>query len=1037
MKRVDVKNILVLGSGPIVIGQACEFDYSGTQACRALKEEGLRVVLLNSNPATIMTDPSVADRTYIEPMDPSFVIQILRKEGCDAILPTMGGQTGINLLQALSKIPHALDNVQILGANLKSIHLAEDRRAFGEVARSLGIDVPRSKIIRGVEGAQKFSEDISFPFILRPSYTLGGTGQSFVFNRHELKNKVEIAIHESPIGEALMEESVLGWKEYELEVMRDGANNAIVVCSIENIDPMGVHTGDSITVAPQQTLTDREYQEMRFEALEVVKKVGVETGGCNVQFAVNPKNGRRIIIEMNPRVSRSSALASKVTGYPIAYVATKLALGFRLNEIPNKVTGETQACFEPPIDYVAVKIPRFHFEKFPGAQDKLLPQMQSVGEVLALGASFGEAFDKALNSLEQKWPKFEKATIEDNLKAEHSKRAFYIWHALEQGRAVSEVSDLCVWDKWFVNEIKRYQDSKKKLNKASFEMIDTCAAETKASTPYFYSTREFSQSENIVAPPSLAKGKKGRVLILGSGPNRIGQGVEFDYCCVHASMVLQKLGYESIMLNCNPETVSTDPSISTRLYLEPLNEESVRNVIEYELKPMVEAGHEAYVLLQTGGQTPLKLARFIQELGYKTVGTLNEAIEACEDRQRFADILNNEKIDFPAFRVVDNLNEAIEQAAEIKYPILARPSFVLGGRGMRICAGEEDLVQAYEEARQVNTSYPLYLDKFLSQAVEYDVDGICDGNNAWVAGVMEHVEEAGVHSGDSFCVIPPFRLPANVIDEMAGMAKKIAIACGAKGFFNIQFAYDQGKIFVIECNPRASRTVPFLSKATGYPLVEWAIRAALGENIKDIVKEAPIPGNYRLPGHGYAVKGPVFPFKKFANVDPILGPEMRSTGEVMGVGKELGQAFAKAFLAAGMKLPMTGNVLFSVCDEDKPKLVNLARLYQLLGFNLYGTPGTAEYIKRAGVECESVAKISQGLTGEKDLLHLLEEKTVSLVVNTTGTLHSLKDGMTIRKAALRYSIPLLSTIAATEMAAMAIQSFKEKGPSLVCLHDFV
>ncbi len=1056
-----IKNVLILGSGPITIGQACEFDYSGTQACKALKEEGLRVVLLNSNPATIMTDPNVADRTYIEPLDPMTVIEIIRKEAIDAILPTMGGQTGLNLILALSKIPRALESVRILGANLKAIHLAEDRRAFREVVTALGMDTPKSAVIRTIEECQEFAKDTGFPFILRPSFTLGGTGQSFVFSSSELIEKTRTALMESPIGEALVEESVLGWKEYELEVMRDRQDNAIIVCSIENLDPMGIHTGDSITVAPAQTLTDREYQSMRTDSLRLIRRVGVETGGCNVQFAVDPKTGRRIVIEMNPRVSRSSALASKATGFPIAYVATKLALGYTLPEIQNTITNTTKACFEPPIDYVALKIPRFHFEKFPGAKDELLPQMQSVGEVLAFGGSFGEAFHKALNSLERKWPIFDPVDSKNPVEAweqeadallvkSHSRRGFAIWDALACGFEPDLLAKIMCFDPWFTRELRRYQKMTGLGPRATnfpkspvrFEMIDTCSAETRAQTPFYYSTREplgrpadFMEKYGAsILSPDFEK-KRGRVVILGSGPNRIGQGVEFDYCCVHASLALQRMGFETIMVNCNPETVSTDPTTSTRLYLEPLADDSVKAVLEKELDPCVKAGKEAYVLVQTGGQTPLKLAANIEAWGYKILGTSKAAIDLCEDRSLFAKLLTELDVAYPDFAETSTFDESLTAARRLGYPILVRPSYVLGGRGMKICGSDKDLANAFTEAKEVSEEYPLYLDKFLVSAIEFDVDGICDGTNAWVAGIMEHVEEAGIHSGDSSCVIPPFRATPATVQEMGKLAIRIALASKAKGLFNIQMAVVNERIYVLEANPRASRTVPFLAKATGYPIIEWGLRAALGEPLKDYLKLAPRSEEYLLPSGGYAVKSPVFPFSKFKNVDPVLGPEMRSTGEVMGMDASPGAAFAKAFMAAGVSLPTSGAILFSVNDTEKNRALQTARNLQLMGFKIIGTPGTAKFFSRAGVKTESIAKIGQAPLGE-DLLALLKDSHVQLVVNTTGTLDSYRDGLTIRQAALRYRVPLLSTLSAAEMAAMAIQTLTQSGVRTVCLQDF-
>ncbi len=1063
-KELPFKTVLVIGSGPIVIGQACEFDYSGTQACKALKEEGLRVVLLNSNPATIMTDPGMADRTYIEPVDPMTAIEIIRKEGVDAVLPTMGGQTALNLITALSKIPNALDNIKIIGANLKAIHLAEDRRAFRELLDSMNLETPQSTIIRSLEECKVFANEVGFPFILRPSFTMGGTGQSLVYGSDELADKVAKALDESPIGEALVEEGVLGWKEYELEVMRDHQDNAIVVCSIENLDPMGIHTGDSITVAPAQTLTDREYQDMRRDALKLLRRVGVETGGCNVQFAVDPKTGRRIVIEMNPRVSRSSALASKATGFPIAYVATKLALGYALSEIDNNITKSTKACFEPPIDYVALKIPRFHFEKFVGTSDLLTPQMKSVGEVLALGSSLGEAYHKALNSLERKWPLFKpvdsknpkeawKEEAQSLLVAPHARRGYAIWDALAGEVSISDLSSYTGWDPWFLNQIREYQIRRgfgaRALGLgagARFEMIDSCSAETRAVTPFFYSTYEkLSRSEwakeNLDIfwdEPLIDPASRGRVVILGSGPNRIGQGIEFDYCCVHASKALQGLGFETIMINCNPETVSTDPSTSTRLYLEPLHADTVRDILRRELDPLKAHGKEAYVLLQMGGQTPLKLSHKIKEWGYNVLGTSPDAIDLSEDRLQFANLLKDLNIPTPQSVVVSTWEEAQREVEKMGYPVLLRPSFVLGGQAMKICAHERELGEAFQAAKEVSEEFPLYIDRFLSDAVEFDIDGICDGKNAWIGGVMEHVEEAGIHSGDSTCVIPPLKLLPAKIDEMAGLAKKIATAMNVKGLFNIQMAVLGEQIYVLEANPRASRTVPFLSKATGYPMIEWALRAALGEDVKRVVDSDLVPGNYRLPGHGYAVKAPVFPFNKFHGFDPVLGPEMRSTGEVMGMDFAAGPALAKAFLAAGMQIPMSGKILFSVRDHDKQRCLNLARVFDLLGFDLMGTPGTAEYLERSGLDCVSVSKIGQSVMGSNDLLSVIREKRVSLIVNTTGAAATLRDATNIRMAALQYRIPLLSTLSGAEMMSMAIQSLQKKGSlKVLALQDFI
>lgn len=1051
----SVQNVLVIGSGPIVIGQACEFDYSGTQACKALREEGKRVVLLNSNPATIMTDPGISDRTYIEPVDITTTISILRREGIDSILPTMGGQTALNLAMALAKTPEVLDSVKVIGANLRSIHLAEDRRAFRELVRTLGLDTPKSRVIRSVSECREFASDAGFPFILRPSFTLGGSGQDFVFGIDELSRKCQKAIDASPVGEVLVEESVLGWKEYELEVMRDYQDNAIVVCSIENLDAMGVHTGDSITVAPAQTLTDREYQAMRIDALTLIRAVGLEAGGCNVQFAVHPKTGRRIVIEMNPRVSRSSALASKATGFPIAYVSAKLSIGYALSEIDNNITGTTKACFEPPIDYVALKIPRWNFEKFQGAKDILKPQMQAVGEVLSIGASIGEAFHKALTSLERSWPKFkpvDSVNAVENWQAEapsllsepHSRRSYAIWDALACGVDAEWLARAVEWDPFFTRQIAAYQ---KKMNlkaratsqpdhEPRYEWIDTCSAEIQAKTPFFYSSRlPLSKLQKKVSDTKVPHTKK-RVVILGSGPNRIGQGVEFDYCCVHASLALQRLGFETIMINCNPETVSTDPSISTRLYLEPLEHSSVKSILDRELLEC--ARDSAFVLVQTGGQTPLKLAKSVNEWGYSILGTSPESIDLSEDREKFAALLDKLKIEYPPSRTATTLDESLAAAKELGYPVIVRPSFVLGGRGMKLCARESDMIDAFAEAKEVSEDYPLYIDKYLVGAIEFDVDGISDGKDAWIAGVMEHVEEAGIHSGDSACVIPPIRLPKQTLREMIEICKRLAVACGAKGLFNIQMAVIGDRIYVIEANPRASRTVPFLAKATGLPIIEWGVRAALGEPIESLVPDRSFEELLRLPNDHFAVKVPVFPFDKFENVDPILGPEMRSTGEVMGIDQRAGAAFAKAYLGAGLNLPVKGRILFSVRDLDKPRAVAVARVFELLGFDIWATAGTASYFRDQGIDVFEVAKIGDSAMGEKDLLGHLEARTFDMVVNTAGSAGSFKDGTSIRQVALKTRVPLMGTLAAAEMASLAIKTLIKEGTLRpLCLQEMM
>ncbi len=946
----------------------------------------------------------------------------------------------------LAKTPDVLESVKVIGANLKSIHLAEDRRSFRELVANLGMDTPKSRVIRNVDECKEFANDAGFPFILRPSFTLGGSGQDFVFAPEELAKKCQKAIDASPVGEVLVEESALGWKEYELEVMRDYQDNAIVVCSIENLDAMGIHTGDSITIAPAQTLTDREYQAMRTDALKLIRAVGVEAGGCNVQFAVNPKTGRRIVIEMNPRVSRSSALASKATGFPIAYVSAKLSIGYALSEIDNNITGTTKACFEPPIDYVALKIPRWNFEKFQGAKDVLKPQMQAVGEVLSIGASVGEAFHKALTSLERSWPKFKPVDSANAIEAwhieapallsvAHSRRGYAIWDALACGVDPDWLAKTVEWDPFFTRQIAAFQKNANLGPRAvqqmsaapRYEWIDTCSAEIQAKTPFFYSTRlalaPLTGTKPAPEPKPITPAK--RVVILGSGPNRIGQGVEFDYCCVHASLALQRLGYETVMINCNPETVSTDPSVSTRLYLEPLEHVSVKSILDREFAGT--SNKTSFVLVQTGGQTPLKLAKSVTEWGYSILGTSPESIDLSEDREKFAALLKELKIDCPPSRTATSLDESMVAAKELVYPVIVRPSFVLGGRGMKLCSRESDMIDAFAEAKEVSEDYPLFIDKYLVGAIEFDVDGISDGKDAWIAGVMEHVEEAGIHSGDSACVIPPIRLPKQTLRQMIEITKRLAVACGARGLFNIQMAVIGEQIYVIEANPRASRTVPFLAKATGLPIIEWGIRAALGESIASFVPDRSFEELLRLPNDHFAVKVPVFPFDKFENVDPILGPEMRSTGEVMGIDQRAGAAFAKAYLGAGLNLPVKGRILFSVRDLDKPRAVAVARVFELLGFEVWATSGTASYFKDQGIDVLEVAKIGHSDMGEKDLLGHLEARTFDMVINTAGSAGSFKDGTSIRQVALKTRVPLMGTLAAAEMASLAIKTLIKEG----------
>jgi carbamoyl-phosphate synthase large subunit len=1049
-RRNDLHRILIIGSGPIVIGQACEFDYSGTQACKALRADGYEVVLINSNPATIMTDPNLADRTYIEPLSVEYAEEIIRKERPDALLSTVGGQTGLNLSVALAEAG-VLDKygVELIGAKIDSIKKAEDRLLFKDAMRKIGLDLPQSQLVNSVAKGLEFAARIGYPVILRPSFTMGGTGGGIAYNREELEEVLERGIDLSPVHEVLIEESVLGWKEFELEVMRDLADNAIIVCSIENFDPMGVHTGDSITVAPAQTLTDREYQMMRDAALNCLREIGVDTGGSNVQFAIDPATGRMVIVEMNPRVSRSSALASKATGFPIAKIAAKLAVGYRLDEIKNDITRKTPACFEPTIDYVVVKIPRWQFEKFPGAEPVLGTQMKSVGEVMAIGRTFKQALGKGMRSLETGKAdgavKFSRDLIEPRLITPNPDRLGYIRFAFESGYTEEQVHALTSIDPWFLRQVREMVDEeqcasaitvetvgkqemlnfkrsglsdsalarawntdqatvrwrRKQLGvTAVFNRVDTCAAEFESFTPYLYSSYE---SECEAAPTERKK-----VMILGSGPNRIGQGIEFDYCCCHASFALQEFGVESIMVNCNPETVSTDYDTSDRLYFEPLTLEEVLNICDTE-KP-------DGVIVQFGGQTPLTLALPLKAEGVPIIGTDPENIDLAEDRKRFGKLLDEEQIPSPANGSATDAEEACAVARSIGFPVLVRPSYVLGGRAM-VIAYEEDTVRRYmQEAVTFSQSRPVLIDRFLEDAIEVDVDAIADRTGAvLIAGIMEHIEEAGVHSGDSSCVLPPTSLPEPVLATIRSYTERLARALNVIGLMNVQYAVKDGVVYVLEVNPRASRTVPYVSKATGIALPKIAVGVMLGGTISEFTDAR---GVLKVPQ--YFVKSPVFPFNKFPGVDPTLGPEMRSTGEVMGVGENFGEAFAKAQLSAGTPLPEKGRVFLSVNDRDKAFAVTLARRFTELGFEVTATRGTAAMIRAAGIPAKTVFKVNEGRPNAVDLL---KAGSLDLIIYTaTSGAHAFSDEKAIRRNAVTYRVPCITTMSGARASVEAIAS---------------
>ncbi|MDD2660756.1 MAG: carbamoyl-phosphate synthase large subunit [Methylococcales bacterium] len=1051
-KRTDIKSILLLGAGPIVIGQACEFDYSGTQACKALREEGYRVILVNSNPATIMTDPDMADAIYIEPIDWQTVEKIIAKERPDAILPTMGGQTALNC--ALNLDAHGVlekYNVEMIGATKEAINKAEDRELFNQAMRKIGFEVAKSKTAHNMEEALVAQKEVGYPTVIRPSFTMGGSGGGIAYNKEEFVEICERGLYLSPTNELLIEESVLGWKEYEMEVVRDSKDNCIIVCSIENFDPMGVHTGDSITVAPAQTLTDKEYQILRNVSLAVLREIGVDTGGSNVQVAINPVDGRLIVIEMNPRVSRSSALASKATGFPIAKVAAKLAVGYTLDELRNEITGgATPASFEPTIDYVVTKVPRFTFEKFPQADDRLTTQMKSVGEVMAIGRTFQESLQKALRGLEIGISGLNeiidlngddaKEKMQREMRHPGPDRLLYVADAFRSGMTLVEIHDACKIDPWFLAQIedlvktefslatktlstlkegelytlkrKGFSDLRiAKLLDASeaevrnvrhkqnirpvYKRIDSCAAEFSSDTAYLYSTYEQECEARV-------SGKE-KIIILGGGPNRIGQGIEFDYCCVHAALALREDGYETIMINCNPETVSTDFDTSDRLYFESLTLEDVLEIVHLE-KPKG-------VIVQYGGQTPLKLARDLEAAGVPIIGTSPDSIDLAEDRERFQKLLERLGLKQPPNATARSIDQAINAAKELGYPLVVRPSYVLGGRAMEIVFNEEGLQRYMKEAVSVSNDSPVLLDRFLDDAVEMDVDAIYDGERVLIGGLMEHIEQAGVHSGDSACSLPPYDLAPDIQDKLREQVAKMAEALGVRGLMNTQFAIQAKDIYVLEVNPRASRTAPFVSKATGYPLAKIAARVMVGQTLakQGITEE-------RIPGY-YSVKEAVFPFVKFPGVDPLLGPEMKSTGEVMGIGKTFGEAFAKSQRAAGVNLNDSGKVLISIRDADKAKAPDIARMLVDKKYEIVATGGTARFLKAAGIPCEEVYKVNEGRPNTVDMI---KNDQIQLIINTTEGKKAISDSFTMRREALQHRVTYYTTMAGARAACYAL-----------------
>ncbi|MBI3423807.1 MAG: carbamoyl-phosphate synthase large subunit [Acidobacteria bacterium] len=1059
-KRTDIHKILIIGSGPIVIGQACEFDYSGTQACKALRQEGFEVVLVNSNPATIMTDPELADRTYIEPLTVESVTAIIERERPDALLPTVGGQTALNLTVKLAE-SGALDkyNVELIGAKLDAIKVAEDRSLFKQAMDEIGLVMPKARFCHNLEEAQAAAEEIDFPIILRPAFTLGGTGGGIAYNYEEFEEIAERGLTASPISEILVEESIIGWKEYELEVMRDLADNVVIICSIENFDPMGVHTGDSITVAPAQTLTDREYQVMRDAALKIIRKVGVETGGSNIQFAVSPHDGSLRVIEMNPRVSRSSALASKATGFPIAKIAAKLAIGYTLDEIQNDITKKTPASFEPTIDYVVVKIPKWAFEKFPGVEDQLGTQMKSVGEAMAIGRTFKEAFLKGVRSLERRGSPYvghvDDETLRRKLIIPNSERLHYLHAAFERGWTLEELQELTSIDPWFLNQLQQIvemqveikdedlnslqydqlwrakrmgfadariadllgatEDEVRARRKAQgivpvYKRVDTCGAEFESFTPYMYSTYE---SECEAAPTD-----KQKIMILGSGPNRIGQGIEFDYCCCHAAFALKEDGFETIMVNCNPETVSTDYDTSDRLYFEPLTFEDVMHIVELE-KPKG-------VIVQFGGQTPLNLAMRLHHAGVPIIGTSPDAIDLAEDRKRFGKLLVELNIPQPVNGTAVTVEEAKRVAASIGYPVLVRPSYVLGGRAMMIVYDDASLENYMKTAVEASPEKPVLVDRFLEDAFEVDVDALADGERCVIAGIQEHIEEAGIHSGDSSSVLPPYMVKPEHLDKMRKYTRTLAKALNVVGLMNIQFAIKDDIVYVLEVNPRASRTVPFVSKATGVPLAKIAARLMTGRKLS----EFNLPDE--LAVEGFFIKGPVFPFVKFPGVDPLLGPEMRSTGEVMGMAEGFGAAFAKSQLGAGARLPLEGTAFISTNDSDKKNAVRVAKRLHELGFRIVATRGTQRELERAGVPAERVFKVNEG---RPNVVDLIKSDEIDLIVNTPLGRASFYDERAIRRAAMQYSVVTFTTLTGANAAVSAIAALRQEKLSVTSLQE--
>lgn len=1079
-KRTDISSILIIGSGPIVIGQACEFDYSGTQACKALREEGYRIILVNSNPATIMTDPEIADATYIEPLTTKYVEAIIAKERPDAILPTVGGQTALNLAMALNK-EGILEkyNVRLIGSQPESIHKAEDREAFLAAMKRCGLDMPKGSFVSDVREGFSLIEEIGFPVIIRPSFTLGGSGGGIAYNMEEFREKLQSGLLASPVHRVLVEESILGWKEYELEVMRDSKDNVVIICSIENFDPMGVHTGDSITVAPAQTLSDREYQFMRDAALKIIREIGVDTGGANVQFAINPANGRMIVIEMNPRVSRSSALASKATGFPIAKIAAKLAIGYTLDELLNDITKKTPACFEPSIDYVVTKIPRWDFEKFKGVEDELTVQMKSVGEVMSFGRTFKESLQKAIRSIEKNrygfgFDKphyaeplnFSSADIEalkKRLQRRTSSSIFDLCDALRVGLSTEEIYALTKFDPWFIEQCREITDTaadilaldiagnlqrisaeelrswkalgfsdvqlavltgssapaiaeyRKQLGVIPvFKTIDTCAAEFESETPYHYSTYEEENESH--------RSDKKKVVILGGGPNRIGQGIEFDYCCVQGIIAVKEAGYESIMINCNPETVSTDYDTTDKLYFEPLTAEDVLHVLEAE--------QPDGVIVTFGGQTPLKLAQSVEQAGFKILGTSPDGIDLAEDRERFGHLLDELKIPCPKYSIALDEETAVKVAAEIGYPVLVRPSYVLGGRAMQICYREQTLREYMRYAISESPDRPILIDQFLEKAYEFDVDGISDGEEVVIAGIMQHIEEAGIHSGDSSCVLPPYNISKEAFDIIRDYTRKLARALKVVGMMNVQYAMKDGVIYVLEVNPRASRTVPFVSKATGMPVARLATRVMLGEKIESLgITDMPIDIGR------VAIKESVFPFNKFPQSNVFLGPEMRSTGEVMGIDSDFGSALIKSRISSGNALSKEGRVFISLCDYDKsPRAVSIIQGYHELGFEILATAGTALFLKENNIPAKPVLKHYEG---RPSIIDHIKNGEINLVINTPIGENARFDERLMGRTAMQYSIPFITTLAAAAAALDGIKTLRvDDAPDVVSLQEY-